>query len=53
VKIPDNWKKEPVAAKGLPNRTTRVVKERAGYQKKGNVRIVCEACCLGYTLTGN
>jgi hypothetical protein len=35
--IVDSRKKGPIAAKGLPNRTTRVVKEMAGYQEKGKV----------------
>jgi transposase len=46
----DNRKKEPIKAKGLPNRATRVVKELAGYQEKGEVQIAYEAGCLGYTL---
>jgi hypothetical protein len=32
----DSRKKEPIAAKGLPNRATRIVKELTGYQEKGN-----------------
>jgi transposase len=46
----DDRKKEPMAAKGLPNRVSRVVKELAGYQEKGKVQIAYEAGCLGYTL---
>jgi transposase len=46
----DDRKKEPIVAKGLPNRVTRVVKELAGYQKQGKVQIAYEAGCLGYTL---
>jgi hypothetical protein len=46
----DNRKKEPIAAKGLPNRATRIVKKLAGYQEKGEVQIACGAGCLGYTL---
>jgi transposase len=46
----DSRGKEPLVAKGLPNRTTRVVKELAEYQKKGDVQIAYEAGCLGYTL---
>jgi transposase len=48
--ILDSRKKEPIVAKGLPNRTTRVVKELTGYQKTGKVQIAYEAGCLGYTL---
>jgi transposase len=46
----DSRKKEAIVAKGLPNRTTRIVKELAGYQKNGKVQIAYEAGCLGYTL---
>lgn len=46
----NNRSKEPILAKGLPNRTTRIVKELAGYQEKGKVQIAYEAGCLGYTL---
>ncbi|MDR2403403.1 MAG: transposase, partial [Spirochaetaceae bacterium] len=46
----DSRKKEPIAAKRLPNRATRIVKELAGYQEKGKVQIAYEAGCLGYTL---
>jgi transposase len=46
----DSRKKEPILAKGLPNRVTRIVKELAGYQEKGEVQIAYEAGCLGYTL---
>jgi transposase len=46
----DNRNKEPVLAKGLPNRTTRIVKELAVYEEKGEVQIAYEAGCLGYTL---
>jgi transposase len=46
----DSRKKEPITAKGLPNRATRIVKELAGYQEKGEVQIAYEAGCLGYTL---
>ncbi|MDR2363426.1 MAG: hypothetical protein LBD65_03315 [Spirochaetaceae bacterium] len=34
----DSRKKEPVVAKGLPNRATRIVKDLAGYQEKGGYR---------------
>jgi transposase len=46
----DSWKKEPVLAKGLPNKVTKIVKELAVYQEKGEVQIAYEAGCLGYTL---
>jgi transposase len=46
----DNRNKEPVLAKGLPNRTTRIVKELAKYEEKGEVQVAYEAGCLGYTL---
>jgi hypothetical protein len=29
----DSWKKEPVLAKGLPNKVTKIVKELAVYQE--------------------
>jgi transposase len=50
VAVLDSQKKEPILAKGLPNRTTRVVKELAKYQEQGEVQIAYEAGCLGYTL---
>jgi transposase len=46
----DNQKKEPVLAKGLPNRVTKIVKELAEYQEKGEIQIAYEAGCLGYSL---
>jgi transposase len=46
----DSRKKEPIAAKGLSNRASRIVKELAGCQAKGKVQIAYEAGCLGYTL---
>jgi transposase len=48
--ILDSRKKEPILAKGLPNRASRVVKELARYQEQGKVQIASEAGCLGYTL---
>jgi transposase len=46
----DSWKKTPIVAKGLPNQTSRILRELAGYQEKGKVQIAYEAGCLGYTL---
>jgi hypothetical protein len=34
-------------AKGLPNRATRIVKELAKYQEKGEVQIAYEADLMG------
>jgi transposase len=46
----DSRKKEPVLAKGLPNRAARVAKELVAYRENGEVQIAYEAGCLGYSL---
>jgi transposase len=46
----DGQCKEPILAKGLPGRATRIMKELAQYQEQGTIQIAYEAGCFGYAL---